>query len=135
VGGMARLPEHRFSEETKLKCKERARFTCEYCGAKDVPLEIHHRIAIHFAQEIPCLAPAVISSLQNSLCLCHRCHIKEFHNPKEETNESYIAIAAIVLQEYLKAMIDPHQDDWRDDLVQAYNGNYYKKKRKRRRRK
>lgn len=120
-----RLPEHRFSEETRRLAKERANGKCEYCGEESNTLEAHHRIACWFAKEYPAFAPALISSLANLQMLCPNCH-REFHNPKTETRESYAEIAVVVLQEYLKGIIDPHQDDWRDDLVKAYNGNYYK---------
>ena len=78
-------------------------------------------------------APALVTSLANAKALCPTCHIKEFHNPKTETRQSYIDQVGLVMQAYLTAMTDPSLDDWRTDLVQSANNNYYKPKPRRKR--
>lgn len=123
-----RPPELCFSPETKQKAKERAGYRCQECGKyeKDgAKLEIHHRVAIWFAQELPCLAPMVITSLANSVCLCQECHSK-YHNPKTESRTKYADEAKKVVADYLSENLQPEKDDWRKELKKHANGNYYR---------
>ncbi len=129
-----RPPELCFSEETKRLAKERAGYRCQECGKyeKDgAKLEIHHRVAIWFAQEIPCLAPMVIASLANSVCLCQECHAKR-HDPKTESRTKYAEEAKKVVTEYLDCNLRPERDDWRKDLVKNERNHWVRPSRKRR---
>jgi len=119
-----RPPELCFSNETKKLAKERAGYRCQICG-KEGNLEIHHRVAIWFAQEIPCLSYVVLSSLCNAIAICTDCH-KKLHDPTKESRTQYAEEAQGVLHDFLEENLHPEKDNWRTELKKHANGNYYR---------
>jgi len=110
---VARPPEFLFNHETKQKAKERAGWKCELCGEPADYLEVHHRIAIWFALEVPALSYIVISSLANAQVVCGEDHSK-LH--AQESRTYYAQLAPQVLKEYLESTIRPEKDDWRKKI-------------------
>jgi predicted HNH restriction endonuclease len=110
-----------FDFKTKQEALQRTHYTCEICGReenreKGVYLQAHHRIAIWFALENPCLALEAIRSLANLEIVCRECHSK-IH--EQESRTYYAELAPIVLRNYLNQVIDPSKDDWREKLKYA----------------
>lgn len=96
---------YEFSDETKLKALYRDEWACVNCGTKkeDTPehfLEIHHILEIWFVVKyLPQLAPAVVNSLENSLCLCVSCHNKEHEKRKDKLELMAIAQGLLAIYE------------------------------------
>lgn len=99
-GRRSNYPEYEFSKSTVIEALKRANFTCENCGTRklDTPekyLEIHHLIYVWYAidNNIP---HAIITSVENAMCLCHSCHV-ELHRAEPDIDEFEYLLAEIAL--------------------------------------
>lgn len=106
---------YEFDPTTKREALDRVNYTCEICGREEdrsngIFLQAHHKIAIWFARENPCLALEVIKSLANCEIVCRDCHSK-LHN--QETRTYYEELSPIVLSNYLNMIVDHDKDNWR----------------------
>lgn len=67
-----------FTKETKLAALRRDNWSCQECGKRKElvgHLEIHHLLGIAIALQChPEVSHAMLSSLENSICLCPSCH-------------------------------------------------------------
>lgn len=63
-----------FSSELKEAARRRAEYRCERCGREGMT-EVHHLLGLSIAaKKYPGIAPAILSSLENAMCLCKKCH-------------------------------------------------------------
>lgn len=66
-----------------------AGYACENCG-RPGHTEVHHILPLALAaKHYPWIAPAILSSLENAMCLCPNCH-RDF-DKKARKNHSTIA--------------------------------------------
>lgn len=108
-----RLP-YEFDYETKQEALRRSP-VCEGCGkpeTKEDPFVVHHKIAIWFALENPCLIPEVLRSIQNAQTLHRSCHHK-LH--RQESRKYYQEVVPVVVSAWLTAKVDHSKDDWRKE--------------------
>lgn len=122
--------EYEFDRETKQAALEKYQYRCARCGGEETredPFEFNHRLPIWFAKEVGGALPVVlIKSLANCEPDHRSCH-HEYH--REETRELYLALAPIILKEYLESIVDMSKDDWRKQLKRTPAGRKYEQQR------
>lgn len=103
---------YEFSAQTKQEALNRSP-VCEACGnpgSYEDTLILHHKIAIWFALENPCLAIGVLRSIANAQILHRSCH-RKIH--LQESRQYYQDIVPTVVSDWLVLTVDHSKDDWR----------------------
>ena len=118
--------EYEFPLAVKRASLEQHGHRCAICGGEETPddhFEYNHILAVWFAKEIGgALSLEVIKSLANCEPVHKSCH-RDLH--LRESRAYYQELAPIVLQNYLKQIIDHSKDDWRVKLGYAKGRGQY----------
>lgn len=106
-------------------------FTCETCNKKTRKLEVHHLIACYIASRNSLLTPAIIKTIENTICLCHECHVLADKDQLTWTAHD-ISIIAWALFDLNPKRVEEYQNG---TYTNIYDNSKSKRKERKRRRK
>lgn len=127
--------EYNFPKELRKERLEGTNYTCEGCGKKTEDLQVHHLIACYLASRNDALAPSIIKTIENEMCLCHVCHLAADADQKKWTAHDVAMIAWALFDIEPEEVEKKQRGTYLDKSIQQYvrKKKVAEKRRKRRR--